>query len=186
MAEFINQIEGEDYSLIFLDTLDLLTITVPPALPATLQVGLTIALHRLKKKHIFCIAPQKINSAGKVNLMCFDKTGTLTEEGLLMHKVKQVIDGEFSELDVDSSAPIFEVLACCHTLINLHGNLIGDYLDLQMFQSTSCKIRDHQDHTQVYLDQPLLLNAFNRFILKTFDFDPKLQRMGVVIKRNDS
>lgn len=39
-------------------------------------------IYRLKKKKIFCIAPGKINLAGRVSIMCFDKTGTLTEEGL--------------------------------------------------------------------------------------------------------
>ncbi len=39
--------------------LDLITIIVPPALPATLSIGMNFALSRLKKKNIFCISPQR-------------------------------------------------------------------------------------------------------------------------------
>lgn len=62
--------------------LDLITITVPPALPTCLQIGITFALKRLNQKKIYCIQPQKVNIAGNVSIMCFDKTGTLTEDGL--------------------------------------------------------------------------------------------------------
>ena len=80
--------------------LDLITIVVPPALPATLTIGTNFALNRLKKKQIFCISPQRyalgnsrqitsvkliafrVNVGGKLDVICFDKTGTLTEDGL--------------------------------------------------------------------------------------------------------
>jgi cation-transporting ATPase 13A2 len=39
--------------------LDLITIVVPPALPATLTIGTNFALGRLKKRSIFCISPQR-------------------------------------------------------------------------------------------------------------------------------
>ena len=63
-------------------SLDLITITVPPALPAAMTVGTVFAISRLKKKKIYCISPPRVNVSGRVNLMVFDKTGTLTEEGL--------------------------------------------------------------------------------------------------------
>lgn len=63
-------------------SLDLITITVPPALPAAMTVGTVFAINRLKKKKIFCISPPRVNVSGRVNLMVFDKTGTLTEDGL--------------------------------------------------------------------------------------------------------
>jgi cation-transporting P-type ATPase 13A2 len=63
-------------------SLDLITITVPPALPAAMTVGTVFAINRLKRKKIFCISPPRVNVAGRVNLMVFDKTGTLTEDGL--------------------------------------------------------------------------------------------------------
>jgi len=44
--------------------LDLITVTVPPALPAAMSCGIVFALNRLKKKNIFCISPPRINMAG--------------------------------------------------------------------------------------------------------------------------
>lgn len=66
-------------------SLDLITITVPPALPAAMTVGTAFAIARLKKRKIFCISPPRVNVSGRVNLMVFDKTGTLTEDGLQVY-----------------------------------------------------------------------------------------------------
>lgn len=44
---------------IIIRALDLITIAVPPALPATLSIGTNFALSRLKKEKIFCISPQR-------------------------------------------------------------------------------------------------------------------------------
>ena len=62
--------------------LDLITVTVPPALPAAMSCGIVFAINRLKKVDIFCISPPRINMAGQISTFVFDKTGTLTEEGL--------------------------------------------------------------------------------------------------------
>ena len=53
--------------------LDVITIAVPPALPAALTTGIMYAQRRLKKRGIFCISPQRINVCGQLNLVCFDK-----------------------------------------------------------------------------------------------------------------
>jgi magnesium-transporting ATPase (P-type) len=50
---------GEDASEIFLDSLDLITIVVPPALPAAMTIGSVYAQRRLQRKGIFCISPRK-------------------------------------------------------------------------------------------------------------------------------
>ena len=69
---------------------EIVTVTVPPALPTCMQIGISVALSRLKKKETYCISPNKINEAGRINVMCFDKTGTLTEEGLDLLGVRPV------------------------------------------------------------------------------------------------
>jgi cation-transporting ATPase 13A3/4/5 len=66
-------------------SLDLITITVPPALPAAMTAGTAFAISRLKRRKIFCISPPRVNVSGRVNLMVFDKTGTLTEDGLQVY-----------------------------------------------------------------------------------------------------
>ena len=47
------------WHLVIVRALDLITIVVPPALPATLSIGTNFALSRLKQKNIFCISPQR-------------------------------------------------------------------------------------------------------------------------------
>uniref|UniRef100_A0A7M4F2A6 Uncharacterized protein n=1 Tax=Crocodylus porosus TaxID=8502 RepID=A0A7M4F2A6_CROPO len=51
----------------------LLTVPVPPAIPAALTTAIVYARRRLKHKNIFCISPQRINICGQINLVCFDK-----------------------------------------------------------------------------------------------------------------
>lgn len=61
---------------------DMITIGVPPALPACLGIGIGYAVARLKKGKIICIKREKVNIAGQVTHIVFDKTGTLTEDHL--------------------------------------------------------------------------------------------------------
>ena len=63
-------------------SLDLITVCVPPALPAAMSCGIVFAINRLKKSQIFCISPPRVNMAGQITHFVFDKTGTLTAEGL--------------------------------------------------------------------------------------------------------
>ncbi len=79
--------EGVNTLEIIKRSCDILTIVVPPALPTCMSIGVLFAVKSLKGDSIFCISPQRVTIAGKVNLMCFDKTGTLTEEGLDTHGV---------------------------------------------------------------------------------------------------
>lgn len=58
---------------IIIESLDIITITVPPALPAAMTAGIVYAQRRLKGIGIFCISPQRINICGQINLVCFDK-----------------------------------------------------------------------------------------------------------------
>lgn len=73
---------GTEVDVLIDKSLDLITITVPPALPATMSVGVAFAISRLKKSKIFCISPPRVNVSGRIQIMVFDKTGTLTEDGL--------------------------------------------------------------------------------------------------------
>lgn len=62
---------------IVIRALDLVTVVVPPALPAAMTVCTLYAQSRLRSQGIFCIHPLRINLGGKLQLVCFDKTGTL-------------------------------------------------------------------------------------------------------------
>lgn len=71
----------EDFEIVQ-KTGDLVTIAVPPTLPAAMTIGTSFSLWRLRKLGIFCISPPRVNESGKVKVMVLDKTGTLTEDRL--------------------------------------------------------------------------------------------------------
>lgn len=58
---------------IVIRALDLVTVVVPPALPAAMTVCTLYAQSRLRSQGIFCIHPLRINLGGKLRLVCFDK-----------------------------------------------------------------------------------------------------------------
>ena len=154
IASFVNFIRlGVEWHVIIVRALDLITIVVPPALPATLTIGTNFALSRLKGKQIFCISPQRVNVGGKLDIMCFDKTGTLTEDGLDVLGVRVVSRDSNSFTEVisepqalasgedtfDPDNPLTAVLhtmATCHSLRSVDGDLVGDPLDQKMFEFT--------------------------------------------------
>ncbi len=70
---------GARAGYIALKYLDLITIAVPPALPACLTVATAIAISRLAKHDIFVSHPDAVAMAGHLDVVCFDKTGTLTQ-----------------------------------------------------------------------------------------------------------
>ncbi|PUU80551.1 hypothetical protein B9Z19DRAFT_1100233 [Tuber borchii] len=156
VGSFINFVRlGLPWQTILVRALDLVTIVVPPALPATLTIGTYFAISRLKKKDIFCISPQRVNIGGKLDVVCFDKTGTLTEDGLDVlgvHAV-EVFSQRFSDLhrDADSLSPkldhnpsesltsseaVLYTMTTCHSLRLVDDELVGDPLDLKMFEFT--------------------------------------------------
>lgn len=71
---------------IIVKSLDIITITVPPALPAAMTAGIVYAQRRLKKVGIFSISPQRINICGQLNLMCFDKVNLGNWSAFLLKK----------------------------------------------------------------------------------------------------
>ena len=136
--------KGVDVKDLVKRALDIVTIVVPPALPAAMTVGIVYAQSRLRKRSIYCISPPRINMCGKLKLICFDKTGTLTEDGLDMWGVLEVekeAGKSFSKPvhNVDAglkSAPLLRCLATCHSLSRYDGELTGDPLDIKMFEAT--------------------------------------------------
>ena len=61
-----NQMKLGISSKIMIDrALDLITVAVPPALPAAMSCGVAFAMQRLRRDgNIFCISPPRINMAG--------------------------------------------------------------------------------------------------------------------------
>jgi cation-transporting ATPase 13A2 len=123
-----------------------------------MSIGTSFAIARLRKIGIYCISPNRVNIGGKVNIVCFDKTGTLTEEGLDVLGVRSVQRSinKFTELheradDVpifgaaDAQTPLLHALATCHALKLVDGEIIGDPLDMRMFEFTNWTLEEGKE-----------------------------------------
>ncbi|XP_036611933.1 probable cation-transporting ATPase 13A5 [Trichosurus vulpecula] len=178
----------------------LLTVSVPPVLPAALTTGIFYAQKRLKKKKIFCISPQRINMCGQINLVCFDKTGTLTEDGLDLWGAVPVMGNCFQEVHSFTSGhalswgPLCAAMASCHSLIVLDGTIQGDPLDVKMFEGTNWIIEDSSvDFSDSGIPASSIIikpgpqasqtPAKALAILHQFPFSSGLQRMSVITQQ---
>lgn len=190
---------------------------------------------------VFCIQRDRINKAGSVNILVFDKTGTLTEDHLdikgfvttKINKEKKFEFNDFSENCLNDSNIVIEhfkskdkniknrnkdllqyyieCLACCHCLTYVKEKLVGDPIDVKMFESVDWILKENTNTGNENANNnsnPLVLNyirpkceediivPFNdnynveeklktRYeiaIVKRFDFSSKLQRMTVIGK----
>ncbi|KAK7132311.1 hypothetical protein R3I93_018761 [Phoxinus phoxinus] len=187
---------------ILIRSLDIVTIIVPPALPAALTTAAIYAQNRLKRHGVFCISPPRINICGKISLFCFDKTGTLTEEGLDVWGVMEASGGVFGELVPDPlllpPGMMLFALASCHSIALLGGQAIGDPLELKMIESTGWELTESENemgqdsefgrHRVLAVMRPPgpeLLSEGNSVsqpvaIVRRFPFSSSLQRMSVV------
>ncbi|CUM63638.1 uncharacterized protein PRCAT00001220001 [Priceomyces carsonii] len=196
---------GISKKVMTLRALDIITIVVPPALPATLTIGTTFAINRLKRLQIYCIAPTKINIGGKLDVLCFDKTGTLTEDGLDVlgaHLTKSASGRKEIIFEDIKSSPkdlskihslkdhelnnglyLLGCMATCHSLKLLEGELLGDPLDYKMFSFSGWKFEETGTGFQVYPD-------YNRSegycVIKEFEFISSLRRMSVIAMQGDN
>nr|DBA15686.1 TPA: hypothetical protein GDO54_003159 [Pyxicephalus adspersus] len=190
-------------SEIIITALDIITIIVPPALPAAMTVGTVYAQSRLKKLKIFCISPPRINVSGKLKMMCFDKTGTLTEEGLDVWGVVPLENANFLPITHDPrSVPdghLLYSLASCHSVTLLNGHPIGDLMDLKMLESTGWVLEDGDadPHTKdIFRTKVLSLikppsleeqphgpkHTVPVGVLQRFPFSSSIQRMSVIAR----
>ncbi|XP_032719445.1 cation-transporting ATPase 13A2 isoform X3 [Lontra canadensis] len=185
---------------IVIRALDLVTVVVPPALPAAMTVCTLYAQSRLRSQGIFCIHPLRINLGGKLQLVCFDKTGTLTEDGLDVMGVVPLKGQAFLPLVPEPRrlpmGPLLRALATCHALSRLQDTPVGDPMDLKMVESTGWVLEegpaaDSAFGTQVLavmrppLQEPQLQGVEEPpvpvSILSRFPFSSALQRMNVVV-----
>lgn len=192
---------GIEKKVMILRALDIITIVVPPALPATLTIGTTFAIARLKKLQIFCIAPTRVNIGGKLDVLCFDKTGTLTEDGLdvlglhlannaqgrkeivfedLIENIKDLRTVRKSDHDTNNGKFLLGCMASCHSLRNIDNELLGDPLDVKMFEFTKWDYKEDASTSH-----PIVYKHNESYeILKEFEFLAPLRRMSVITSQN--
>ncbi|XP_036059100.1 probable cation-transporting ATPase 13A4 isoform X3 [Onychomys torridus] len=192
-------LSGEPPEEVVRKALDVITIAVPPALPAALTTGIIYAQRRLKRKGIFCISPQRINVCGQLNLVCFDKTGTLTRGGLDPWGVVPCDQNGFQAVHSFASGkalpqgPLCAAMASCHSLILLDGTIQGDPMDLKMFEATKWEMTISGDdfHIKGMLAHTVVVRPTDSVgqvpveglaILRQFPFSSALQRMTVIVQ----
>ncbi|XP_063927285.1 polyamine-transporting ATPase 13A3-like isoform X2 [Zophobas morio] len=178
-----------------IEAFDLITIVVPPALPAAMTVGRFYAQIRLKKNKIFCISPRSINVSGSIDCVCFDKTGTLTEDGLDLLCVVPIKEKNFHMPVKKVSALPSDVFFCglvsCHSLTIIDKQIVGDPLDLKMFESTKWVMEEHDvaDNSKFNMIFPTVLKPprndddLQIGIIREFPFSSSSQRMGVIVRK---
>ncbi|GBP44393.1 Probable cation-transporting ATPase 13A3 [Eumeta japonica] len=203
---------GSSLGTIALRTLDIITIVVPPTLPAAMTAGTVNSQRRLRANKIYCLSPPRINVCGKLQVICFDKTGTLTEDGLDLYAVIPCWEtGQtFGECVVDVTSlpvtsPLLQALASCHSLTSIDGELTGDPLDLKMFEFTRWILEEPGPENTRYdnlapavvkpattnesalqnlddLDQLAMEIPYEIGLLRRFHFSSTQQSMGVIAR----
>ena len=239
---FLKEAGQSNYEII-IKCLDLITIIVPPSLPACIGIGISYAVNRLKSQQIICINRDRVNLLGKINTIVFDKTGTLTEDHLEIYgfcpvkmesnnfifdnfikDAKDIASRTYSyykkkkltnekELNDDLNLLFVECLASCHSATIVNNTVVGDPIDINMFQSCDWKIYENQNNNE--LDNNKNITTFYRYkdeknlddklknlkdkeskeeiikqhyelgVIRRFDFSSKLQRMSVIIQNSN-
>ncbi|KAJ5068600.1 cation-transporting atpase [Anaeramoeba ignava] len=168
---------------IVIQALELITIVVPPCLPIVLTTGTGFAIERLKKNSIHCISPPRVNVAGKLNLLCFDKTGTLTTDQLEVLGVHPCSGNEFDKLEqtfikkeINIPEKLMNCLSCCHSLSKVEKDLIGDPLEIKMFEWIGWELEelDQDQETNLGFDSPI----------STFVKSPKFSIKNQLVTQN--
>uniref|UniRef100_A0A0K0EYM5 Cation-transporting ATPase n=1 Tax=Strongyloides venezuelensis TaxID=75913 RepID=A0A0K0EYM5_STRVS len=201
---FVMYLRGASLRKIIVRTLDIVTIVVPPALPAAMSIGILNAQMRLKLKEIFCISPSTINTCGAINIVCFDKTGTLTEDGLDFYCYKPVNSDSNGKPTFGEEGQTFndenhltKAIATCHSLTKIEEELCGDPLDVILFDKSGFVLEesgeddDVEETARFDLLQPTIvrsksfLNSYGEplqlAIIRQFTFSSSLQRMTVLV-----
>jgi cation-transporting ATPase 13A3/4/5 len=185
--------------------LDMVTIAVPPALPACLTIATVFSIGRLRRRGVYVTGPHTITLAGRLDAVCFDKTGTLTVQGLELQGIVPVANGRFEPPSADMQAlppSVPQLLASCHGLAWLGDLLVGDPLDQKLFAATGWTLVDsHHTHDEAAAQQQqqqqqqqaelAVVHAPGQpqqplRILRRFEFSSQLMRNLVVVQAGSS
>ncbi|KAG7380586.1 hypothetical protein PHYPSEUDO_007026 [Phytophthora pseudosyringae] len=161
----------------------MVSAVVSPLLPVVITVGQVNAATRLHKKGIFSLNFKRITLCGKVRVFCFDKTGTLTKQGLDYLGVQPVdmISNSFLAMTKDANNMMEvtkDALATCHSVGSLDGHLVGNEVEVRIFEATGWKLVEREG------SQPVVKSPTGDELefVKRLDFDHHRMSMSVVIR----
>ncbi|KAG1698483.1 hypothetical protein DVH05_015023 [Phytophthora capsici] len=157
------------------DSLDLITVAVPPALPLVVTSGTGFSMHRLHRQDIYCIDSQRVNSCGQLSCFCFDKTGTLTKQDLVFVGVAMTKSYPHSE-------SFRLAMATCHGLSENQGTVQGYPLEMAMFNASRYSMKNSTDPKYSAVVTSTELNSTVYGIVQRFPFDASCQRSSVVVE----
>ena len=190
-ADQLKEIDTTDY-LVIVAYLTALTIAVPPGLVACLSIGTSISVTRLAAKQVSITDTGKLTAAGYISIACFDKTGTLTDESIVFQGTRlfdNALPVSSSESTPSSDKDLHhiskEIMACCHSLSLVEGKVVGDPLEVELFQTSKWSIALSSDAKNIEISPPSgHPNANkNHVVLKQFEFTPEKLRAAALISR---
>jgi cation-transporting ATPase 13A3/4/5 len=155
---------------------------INPMLGVAIASGQATAAVRLGDKGIRCLEPQRIPIAGCINMMVLDKTGTITKDCMELYGVQESRnDGmgrlrsanKLNELDELSRF----ILASCHKLSEVRGELVGNHVELSMFGACPEWRLTNVGGTRTVTDGKQVIE-----VLRILEFDHSRMTSGVVCK----
>ncbi|KAJ3105762.1 hypothetical protein HDU97_007582 [Phlyctochytrium planicorne] len=169
-----------------------------PLLPAVLVIGQSVASERLAARGILCVDLDRITLAGKVKVFCFDKTGTLTKEGLNFIGIQSVHHSPAAAPTLGAVLQDFTLfpetirhaMLTCHSVSTVGKQLVGNFVDVEMFRATGGALSASAPNTSASDDTPQTVTTVfpvtnsdpNLEIVKRFEFVHGHAYMSVVVR----
>ncbi|MFA6082253.1 MAG: cation-transporting P-type ATPase [Patescibacteria group bacterium] len=107
---------------------------VPEGLTSAVSVTLAVGSMRLVKKQAIVRRLPIVQTLGSVTVICTDKTGTLTNNQLELSETKMLNQSK------QSSEWYNAIIACCNSAVISTKGVIGDQVDVALYQSMNRKV----------------------------------------------